>query len=79
MDRLIASYQTAFIKGRYILESVVRAHEVVHNVHQGKQKGFMLKLDYEKAYHMVNWDFLLDVLNKKGFFKPIRGGLGVNG
>jgi hypothetical protein len=54
MDRLIASYQTAFIKGRYILESVVRAHEVVHNVHQGKQKGFMLKLDYEKAYHMVN-------------------------
>jgi hypothetical protein len=27
----------------------------------------VLKLDYEKAYHKVNWDFLLDVLEKRGF------------
>jgi hypothetical protein len=35
---LIASNQTAFIKGRYILESVVTAHEVIHSVHSGKEK-----------------------------------------
>jgi hypothetical protein len=29
-DRLIFSNQTAFIKGRYILESVVTAHEILH-------------------------------------------------
>jgi hypothetical protein len=39
IDRLVASNQTAFIKGRFILESVVTAHEVVHNVHQDKKKG----------------------------------------
>jgi hypothetical protein len=47
-NRLIASNQTAFIKGRYILESVVAAHEIVHEVHR-KESGIILKLDYEKG------------------------------
>jgi hypothetical protein len=33
-DRLVASNQTTFIKGRYILESVVTVHEVLHSVHR---------------------------------------------
>jgi hypothetical protein len=53
-DRLVASNQTTFIRGRYILESVVTAHEVIHSVHKSKQSGFILKLDYEKAYDKVN-------------------------
>jgi hypothetical protein len=32
-DRLVAGNQTTFIKGRYILESVVTAHEPIHSVH----------------------------------------------
>lgn len=53
-DRLIASNQTAFIKGRYILESVVVAHEIIHEVHRSKGSGVILKLDYEKAYGRVS-------------------------
>ena len=53
-DRLIASNQTVFIKGRYILESVVAAHEVIHEVHKQKDAGVILKLDYEKAYDRVS-------------------------
>jgi hypothetical protein len=34
--RLIASNQTSFIKGRYILESVVSAHEILHDMHHNK-------------------------------------------
>jgi hypothetical protein len=67
VDKLIASNQSTFIKGRYILKSVIAAHEVVYSVYQGKQQGFVLKLDYKKAYDKVNWDFLLDVLEKRGF------------
>jgi hypothetical protein len=67
IDRLIASNQTAFIKCRYILESVITAHEVIHSVHQRNQKGFILKLDYEKVYDKVNWEFLLDILAKRDF------------
>ena len=36
-NRLIVSNQTAFIKGRYILESVVAAHEIIHDIHRKKK------------------------------------------
>jgi hypothetical protein len=65
--RIIAKEQSAFIKGRYILESVVIAHEVLHSVHKSKQPRVILKLDYEKAYDRVNLDFLLEILESRGF------------
>lgn len=37
--RLISPQQSAFIKRRYILESVVVAHEIVHSVHKDKKRG----------------------------------------
>jgi hypothetical protein len=75
-DRLVASNQTTFIKGRYILESVGTAHEIIHSVHKSKQQCFILKLDYEKAYDKVNWNFLLEVLEKRGLEKSGSCGLG---
>jgi hypothetical protein len=81
-DRLIASNQTTFIKGRFILESVMAAHEIIHEVARKKEKGVILKLDYEKAYDRVNWDFLEEMLRSRGFGevwrswirKVVRGG-----
>jgi hypothetical protein len=35
-QRLVAKEQNAFIRGRYILESVVIAHEIVHSNHKTK-------------------------------------------
>ena len=65
MGQLTSINQTAFIKGRYILESVVTAHEVIHSVVQSKSQGLILKLDYEKAFDKVSLDFLLDLLEKR--------------
>lgn len=64
---LVSSNQSAFIKGRFILESVVTAHEVIYSVHNSGGAGVVLTLDYEKAYNKVNWEFLLEVLEKRGF------------
>jgi hypothetical protein len=50
IDRLISCHQFAFIRGRFILESVVTAHEIIHEVHRKGDKGLVLKIDYEKAY-----------------------------
>jgi hypothetical protein len=55
------------LPGRYILEGVVVLHETIHELKRKKQKGFILRLDFEKAYDKVNWDFLQQVLRMKGF------------
>jgi hypothetical protein len=67
MNVITAINQSTFIKGRFILESVVTAHEIVHSVVQSKDKGVVLKLDYEKAFDKVDPEFLLDLLRKRGF------------
>lgn len=68
-DRLLANNQSAFIEGRYILESVVTAHEIIHETVKIKKQGLILKLDYEKAYDRVNWGFLMETLESRGFSK----------
>jgi hypothetical protein len=53
-DRLLPPNQTTFVKGRFILESVVSTHEIIHWAARNKEKCLVLKLDYEKAYERVN-------------------------
>lgn len=57
-NRVIRPSQTAFLPGRFILEGVVTLHETIHELKRKKQNGILLKLDFEKAYDKVNWDFL---------------------
>jgi hypothetical protein len=81
-DRLLAVNQTAFVKDRYILESVVSAHEIIHDAEKYKRKEVILKLDNEKAYDKVCWQFLEEMLQSKGFsprwiawvMSPVVGG-----
>jgi len=72
-DRLICTNQTTFIKRRFILESVVAAHEIIHEIHRNKESGIILKLDYEKAYDRVSWTFIDDMLTSRGFGAKWRG------
>jgi hypothetical protein len=65
--KVISSSQSAFLPGRNILEGVVILHETLHEINRKKQKGIILKLDFEKAYDKVNWGFLQQVLRMKGF------------
>jgi hypothetical protein len=64
---LISPNQTAFIRGRFILESVVSAHEIIHDAVHKKESGFIFKLDYEKAYDKVDRSFLMKMLAQRGF------------
>jgi hypothetical protein len=65
--RIISPNQTTFIKGRFILDGVLALHEIVHEAKTKKLGCILLKLDFEKAYNRVNWDFLFEVLRCKGF------------
>ena len=64
---IINPCQTGFIKGRYILEGIVVVHEVLHEIRCTKGSGILLKLDFENAYDRVDWEFLEEVMIRKGF------------
>jgi hypothetical protein len=49
------------------MEGVVVLHETIHEIHRKKMSGVILKIDFEKAYDKVNWDFLQQSLRMKGF------------
>jgi hypothetical protein len=60
--KLINPSQTTFILGRNIMEGVVMLHETIHEIHRKKMSGVILKLDFEKAYDKINWNFLQQTL-----------------
>jgi hypothetical protein len=65
--RIVDRSQTAFIKGRGLHEGVLALHEIAHELKVKRLRGLLLKLDFEKAYDRVNWDFLREALTRKGF------------
>jgi hypothetical protein len=67
MGKLISSCQTAFIKGRNIMDGIMSLHEILHEAKRRKQQGVVLKLDFEKAYDKVDCDYLMKCIAQKGF------------
>ncbi|XP_021602061.1 uncharacterized protein LOC110607253 [Manihot esculenta] len=69
MSFLIGSEQSSFVPGRQIMDNIVIYQEVFHSMNKAKGvKGYMaLKIDLEKAYDRLNWDFLELVLSNTGF------------
>ena len=71
LPKIIEPTQTAFVPGRWIIENVVLAQEIVHCFSQSKKKkkegnvGF--KLDFHKAYDSLEWVFICRVLKAIGF------------
>ncbi|KAG7559018.1 Reverse transcriptase zinc-binding domain [Arabidopsis thaliana x Arabidopsis arenosa] len=68
MCKLIGPAQSSFIPGRLSTDNIVIVQEAVHSMRRKKgRKGWMLlKLDLEKAYDRIRWDFLEDTLRAAG-------------
>ena len=70
IPELISSSQNAFVVGRLIQDNIGIAHELFHFLKTRKTKKkfeLAVKLDMQKAYDRVEWDFLLAVMEKLGF------------
>ncbi|KAL6128930.1 hypothetical protein ACLB2K_072283 [Fragaria x ananassa] len=66
---LISHNQNAFVPGRQIQDNILLAHEAYHylKMKEGGNNELGLKLDMNKAYDRVEWDFLEAALIRFGF------------
>ena len=67
LGKVVSVDQNAFVRGRQILDASLIANEVIDFWNKHKEKGLICKLDIEKAYDSINWNFLMKVLHKMGF------------
>lgn len=59
MFRIIYASQSVFIKHRYILDNVVLSQKILHSCQTLKQPRVVIKVDFDKAYDKISWDYLL--------------------
>ena len=64
LHETIHSTQGAFVQGRQILDAILIANEIVDEKRRSGQEGVVYKIDFEKAYDLVSWDFLDHMLEK---------------
>ncbi|RVW35470.1 Transposon TX1 uncharacterized 149 kDa protein [Vitis vinifera] len=54
---------------------ILIANEIVDEKRRSGEKGVVFKIDFEKAYDHVKWDFLDHMLEKKGFSSKWRSSM----
>ncbi|KAJ0877963.1 putative RNA-directed DNA polymerase [Helianthus annuus] len=64
---VVSESQSAFLEGNFILDGPLMVNEIHRWGEKCKKKGFFFKIDFEKAYDNVNWNFLIDSMSKRGF------------
>ncbi|KAB1223669.1 hypothetical protein CJ030_MR2G011718 [Morella rubra] len=67
LDKIISPFQNAFVKGRQILDPTLIASKCIDSRMRSNVSGMLCKLDIQKAYDHINWNFLLYLLRRCGF------------
>ncbi|XP_021759197.1 uncharacterized protein LOC110724108 [Chenopodium quinoa] len=70
LPQLVSDFQNAFVPGRlWQVDNSLVAHEILSYMDKlrGRTMGAALKVDMNKAYDRISWDFLWQVLKAFGF------------
>ena len=49
------------------MDNIATAEELIFSLQKRRFPGNVLKVDFSKAFGMVDWDFLLEMLTARGF------------
>ena len=65
LPSLISLFQVSFITKRYIQDNIVVIQELIHNMRKMRSKKgfFAIKVNLEKAYDWLNWNFIKEVMH----------------
>jgi retron-type reverse transcriptase len=67
MNQLVSYNQSAFIKKRAIHDNFLYVRNLARLFHPTHTPSLLFKLDIAKAFDSVQWDYLLDLLQRRGF------------
>ncbi|GJY58836.1 RNA-directed DNA polymerase, eukaryota [Tanacetum coccineum] len=70
---LISDVQSAFVPNRQILDGPFILNELISWCKSHKSKAMIFKVDFEKAFDSVRWDYLDGILSNFGFGPKWRG------
>lgn len=76
MGKVVGVDQNAFVAGRQILDASLLANEIVDSLSKRKEKGILCKLDIDKTYDYVRWDFFIQVMRRMSFAEKWTGWTG---
>ncbi|XP_026384893.1 uncharacterized protein LOC113280490 [Papaver somniferum] len=66
----VVEEEVAFIKGRKILDCALIGNECLDSRIKSDISGVVCKIDFEKTFDHVSWEFVAEVLDKMGFDTP---------
>ncbi|GJQ99422.1 RNA-directed DNA polymerase, eukaryota, reverse transcriptase zinc-binding domain protein [Tanacetum coccineum] len=72
LDKLINKNQSAFIPRRLIQDNILLAQDLMHGYNRsGGPKRVAFKIDMQKAYDTVSWEFMENLLKLFGFHEKM--------
>ena len=67
LKNVICHDQTAYIKDRYIGESIRLVQDIIEYVDREEEEAILFSTDIEQAFDSVNHNFIFETLEKFGF------------
>ncbi|GKC37450.1 putative RNA-directed DNA polymerase, eukaryota, reverse transcriptase zinc-binding domain protein [Tanacetum coccineum] len=67
IDDIIHPVQSAFVKGRQILDGLLVVNKVIEWYKKKKKKCMLFNVDFDKAYDSVSWEYLFKMMEYMRF------------